>query len=228
VIDQNIDEERNKIVYDLILTGCVDGLDYVARPWLPENLFNATGDRLRTDGRIAVVRLNDCLEPTRADQPVVPQHVVYRPSATKRASRDVVLIIRNDVYRSNIGYQGYLLGKLSFGKIFGRNNANKNTEGRTFTIGGEEFHVVSGPETAAGKPPKSKAPKPEIQTNERRPPSYTKLLEFSFNMAFSRFANSSFSRQDLSLGYPSSDGSFLNTVLSIPNAFTESHSWGAA
>ena len=60
VIDENIDEERDKIVNDLVLTGCVASLEMLDRPWVPLDASNATGDRLRTDGRIAIIRMNNC------------------------------------------------------------------------------------------------------------------------------------------------------------------------
>jgi hypothetical protein len=55
-IDPHIDLERAKVVNDLLLTGSVRGLSLVDRPNLPENMFNATGDSLMTDGAMAVVR----------------------------------------------------------------------------------------------------------------------------------------------------------------------------
>ena len=53
-IDSNIDNERSKVVNDLVLTGLVRGLALVSRD-LPTGLFNATGDKLDTDGAIAVI-----------------------------------------------------------------------------------------------------------------------------------------------------------------------------
>jgi hypothetical protein len=54
-IDPQIDVERAKVVNDLLLTGLVRGLSLVERPTLPQNMFNATGDALKTDGAMAVV-----------------------------------------------------------------------------------------------------------------------------------------------------------------------------
>ena len=54
-IDPQIDLERAKVVNDLLLTGLVRGLSLVERNGLPQNLFNATGDALKTDGSMAVV-----------------------------------------------------------------------------------------------------------------------------------------------------------------------------
>jgi hypothetical protein len=54
-IDPQIDQERAKVVNDLVFTGLVRGLSLVERSSLPPDLFNATGDALKTDGSMAVV-----------------------------------------------------------------------------------------------------------------------------------------------------------------------------
>ncbi len=54
-IDPRIDLERAKVVNDLVFTGLVRGLSLVERGGLPPDLFNATGDALKTDGSMAVV-----------------------------------------------------------------------------------------------------------------------------------------------------------------------------
>jgi LssY C-terminus len=55
-IDSHIDGERAKVVSDLMLTGMVRGLSLVERAGLPQNMSNATGDELLTDGAMAVIR----------------------------------------------------------------------------------------------------------------------------------------------------------------------------
>jgi hypothetical protein len=54
-IEPRIDLERAKVVNDLLLTGVVRGLSLVDRPELPRDMFNATGDALKTDGGMAVL-----------------------------------------------------------------------------------------------------------------------------------------------------------------------------
>jgi hypothetical protein len=54
-VDGQIDRERAKVVNDLLFTGLVRGLSLVERPDVPTHLFNATGDALETDGRMAVI-----------------------------------------------------------------------------------------------------------------------------------------------------------------------------
>jgi hypothetical protein len=56
-IDSNIDNERAKVINDLLFAGAVRSLALVDRPDLPASLSNATGDALRTDGRMAVLLL---------------------------------------------------------------------------------------------------------------------------------------------------------------------------
>ncbi len=63
VIDPDIDNERSKVTNDLLLTGCVDSVELIQRPWVPRDAYNSTGDRLVTDGDAAVFDFNDCLSP---------------------------------------------------------------------------------------------------------------------------------------------------------------------
>jgi len=57
-IDSQIDRERQKVVNDLLFTGRVKGFELVDRPQVPRETQNATGDRIETDGRIAVLLLD--------------------------------------------------------------------------------------------------------------------------------------------------------------------------
>jgi hypothetical protein len=54
-VDSQIDRERAKVVADLLFTGLVRGLVLVEREEVPTNFSNATGDKLETDGRLAVL-----------------------------------------------------------------------------------------------------------------------------------------------------------------------------
>jgi hypothetical protein len=101
VIDEHVDNERSKIVNDLVFTGCVENLDMVPRPWVPRDAYNSTGDRLRTDGQAAVLRINDCQNPR-----AVTDTLATPPPKPERIVRDTALTIRNDLYRGNLIYQG--------------------------------------------------------------------------------------------------------------------------
>jgi hypothetical protein len=54
-VDSQIDRERAKVVNDLLLTRMVKSLALVDRPAVPKESANATGDKLITDGRMAVI-----------------------------------------------------------------------------------------------------------------------------------------------------------------------------
>jgi peptide subunit release factor RF-3 len=54
-IDSNIDKERDKVSYDLLLTGRVERVCLADRPDVPKESKNATGDALLTDTRMAVL-----------------------------------------------------------------------------------------------------------------------------------------------------------------------------
>lgn len=54
-IDGQIDRERAKVVNDLLFTRLVTAISLVDRPGIPESFFNATGDKVATDGRMVVV-----------------------------------------------------------------------------------------------------------------------------------------------------------------------------
>jgi LssY C-terminus len=101
VIDEHIDNERSKVVNDLMYTGCVESLDMVPRPWVPHDAYNSTGDRLLTDSDVAVLRISDCQNPN-----MTPTQLAMRPPRGQRVTRDTALTIRNDLYRGNLIYQG--------------------------------------------------------------------------------------------------------------------------
>ncbi len=54
-IDSQIDRERAKVVNDLMLTGLAKSLALIDRPDVPRDGANATGDKLETDGQVAVL-----------------------------------------------------------------------------------------------------------------------------------------------------------------------------
>lgn len=54
-IDSEIDNERRKVVYDLLFTRRIHAFSLVDRTGIPQNASNATGDKLITDGKIAVL-----------------------------------------------------------------------------------------------------------------------------------------------------------------------------
>jgi guanine deaminase len=53
----HVDAERSKVVHDLLFTGNVSLLGRVGRPGVPRESTNATGDRMITDGKLAVLSI---------------------------------------------------------------------------------------------------------------------------------------------------------------------------
>ena len=101
VIDEYIDNERSKIVNDLEFTGCVEAMNLVPRPWIPHDAYNSTGDRLRTDGQVAVLRVSDCQNPR-----TTANTIAMGSGRFKRSTRNTFLYIRDDLYRGNLIYTG--------------------------------------------------------------------------------------------------------------------------
>ena len=199
LIDEHIDEERGKVVDDLWLTGCVDSVSYIERPWVPRDAKNATGDTLITDGRLAVLRLNDCADPHRADVPDSSLGTVQEKApAVERFGRNTVLYLRDDFGRGNIVYQGYSGVKTFWGMTHKKpQSAGTPT---VLNVGGEPYQVVSrpsqsmpkgGPKDATGVEPSFVLP--------GMPRSYKTKLEFSISGGGSFFANDQFATQSIIL-----------------------------
>jgi hypothetical protein len=113
-IAPEIDEERSTIIRDLDFAGCVSSVSYVARPEIPTTTHNAVGDIMHTDGSVAVVTLREC-------QPLQPQldstrkTASFRPGGyTFRFIRRQILTFRNDMFRANIIYGTYDVGRMAF------------------------------------------------------------------------------------------------------------------
>lgn len=59
-VNPDIDRERDYITTQLEAGGCADLLDFVTLPGAVTQAGTATGQRLITDGRSAVVRIRGC------------------------------------------------------------------------------------------------------------------------------------------------------------------------
>jgi len=106
LIDGHIDNERAKALNDLLFTGCVTGAETMSRPWIPADPKNATGQTLVTDGDIAIIGLNDCRNPRRADEHIGDVPGPYRGNVAMRVGRQTLLTLRNDLVRGNFLWQG--------------------------------------------------------------------------------------------------------------------------
>jgi opacity protein-like surface antigen len=136
VIDTEIDHERDKIVNDLAFTGCVNAAELQARPWLPTDAQNATGEPLMTDRRVAVLEMNACMHPR---DPVNLQAAPDIPATgppVERGFRQGILIARNDICRGNLIYQGYEGAKYGVRYLKHRNGTDKTSASSPGAHGG--------------------------------------------------------------------------------------------
>ena len=112
-IAPNIDDERSKVIRDLNFAGCVTSVSYVARPGISTFTQNATGDSVRTDGSIAVVKLKDC-EPGNPELNPNSNGGNFKPgNHVFRYLRREILTFRNDIWRANIIYGMYDVGRMA-------------------------------------------------------------------------------------------------------------------
>jgi hypothetical protein len=111
-ISPDIDDERAKVIRDLNFAGCISSVSHVARPASPTFTQNATGDWMRTDGSIAVIQLKNC-EPQYPElnsssvKPYKPGNHVFR------YLRRQILTFRSDIWRANIIYGMYDVGRMT-------------------------------------------------------------------------------------------------------------------
>jgi hypothetical protein len=112
-IAPDIDDERAKVVRDLTFAGCVQSVVYVERPLSSTSTTNATGDLIRTDGALAVIKLREC-------QPVTPLIHADPSGSTFKAGnrafrylRREILTLRSDIWRANIVYGVFDLGRMA-------------------------------------------------------------------------------------------------------------------
>lgn len=127
-IEGNVDLERDKIVSDLQLTGCVDAVEYIARPQPRRDSPGEFRKGVHTDGRMAVVVLNSCDAPQEnfADPSSGPP-----PALAVRMFRRVSLTARNHFMRDNIVYRtadGTRIGVLAVRNWYVRRHEERRAE----------------------------------------------------------------------------------------------------
>jgi LssY C-terminus len=110
-IDEDVDQERDKVAYDLAFTSCGNVLDWTDRPDFPRFAHNATGDPIITDGRMAVVELSGCREPRLATETVDTESLPEHGGKLQRFARREVLSARNDLLRTNPYWRSYEGGR---------------------------------------------------------------------------------------------------------------------
>jgi len=118
----DVDMEREKVVRDLSVAGCVQAAYSAPRPSMPANVVSTSGTPLRTDGAVAVVQLRECQAPVNDD--TRPTFVVATRPASRfaRLVRAQVLSVRN-LWRNNIVYDAVDVGRVAVRAI--RNHAHE-------------------------------------------------------------------------------------------------------
>jgi hypothetical protein len=106
-IEEDVDQERDKVAYDLAFTSCGNLVDWTDRPDLPRFARNATGDPIVTDGRMAVVELNDCGAPRLSTETVDATPLPIHGDKLQRFARREVLSARNELLRTNPYWRAY-------------------------------------------------------------------------------------------------------------------------
>ncbi len=148
-IEAQVDLERQKVLHDLILTGCVASHGVVDRATASESLLHST-KHLSTDEAVVVVRLNAC----RAPMPVAADEAVQiaQPNRATRITRRITLTARNYALRENLAFRAYDTARLVWfivGKA-GRTQAEPMPQ-RTFSSA-ERFAVPAVAVPGAGIP----------------------------------------------------------------------------
>jgi LssY C-terminus len=106
-IEEDVDQERDKVAYDLAFTSCGNLLDWTDRADFPRLARNATGDPIITDGRMAVVELNNCDAPRLSTETVDATPLPEHGDKLQRFARREVLSARNGLLRTNPYWRAY-------------------------------------------------------------------------------------------------------------------------
>ena len=106
-IEEDVDQERDKVAYDLAFTSCGNLLDWTDRADFPRSARNATGDPIFTDGRMGVVELNDCSAPRLSTETVDSAPLPKHGDKWQRFARREVLSARNGLLRTNPYWRAY-------------------------------------------------------------------------------------------------------------------------
>jgi hypothetical protein len=106
-IATDVDQERDKVAYDLAFTGCANSLEWVGRPDTPRFAQNGTGDRMTTDTRVAVIELNACRSPRLSTESMDSAPVPKHGGKLALIARRQILSARNDVLRDNWYWRGF-------------------------------------------------------------------------------------------------------------------------
>jgi LssY C-terminus/Outer membrane protein beta-barrel domain len=141
LIDSHIDNERAKVVNDLIFTGCVSSVQLVARPWIPKDAKNGTGEDLITDGRIAVLQLNDC-RPHPDTALVAGTTLPVHGNRADRVSRQTVLTLKNNILRDNVVVMSYSGIRTGISELKKKDTPRA---ARSMEVDGDKYNISASP-----------------------------------------------------------------------------------
>lgn len=136
-VDSDLAAERETVVRDLSLTGCVDNIYRLRRPDMPGRLKNAGGDTLWSDGGIAVIELNDCETPEPFPTPNAELDSRPRSRWTRFARAQILSI--HDLWRSNVIYASFDLSRMFIRSM--RNRSLQNRRIREYEAKQQEVAV---------------------------------------------------------------------------------------
>jgi LssY C-terminus len=105
--EPNIDNERAKIVNDLAFTGCVKAAGLLSRASADLLQDRNAVHPILTDGDVAVIQLNDCINPN-----LMPGVSEISPPPQQRRPTQLLRAFRNDLVGSNILFTTYNTLKL--------------------------------------------------------------------------------------------------------------------
>lgn len=126
----DVDQERDKVAYDLKFTGCTSSLGWVARPDVPKVTENGTGDMMTTDTRLAVIELNDCHAPRPSTETMDSTPVRVHGGTLALFARREILSARSDLLRNNWYWRGFETTRWMVGVV--RTHLRGSTGARSF------------------------------------------------------------------------------------------------
>src|SRR3984957_3503142 len=185
LIDTHIDNERAKVVNDFIFTGCVSSVQLVARPWIPKDAKNGTGEDLITDGRVAVLRLNDCHTPQNTIEATGDTLKIHGNRA-ERVSRQTVLTLKNNILRDNVGVMAYTGIRTGVSELKKKDDSPRPA--RSMDIEGDKYTIAANSQKTdyAMEPAAIRSAGPDEITNAERwkPPT----VELGFRASWLGYA----------------------------------------
>jgi hypothetical protein len=101
-VSDDLEGEQRAIERHLLAADCIDSVGKVERPGMDKAVINATGEVLRTDGSVMVLRVKVCSAPSSPD---FNDATRFRPrSKFSRYLRKEILTVRSDLLRANSIY----------------------------------------------------------------------------------------------------------------------------